>query len=79
MNWGGVNHPPPTGTKVNEKCRDSCTSTPFLFLHEILQAELYLFHFYHYVYVFTDSEKKQVAKNSDTPAVLLNDLMYVIF
>ena len=53
---------------------------PPLFLHDILQAELHLFHFYHYVYVFTDGgKKKKVAKNCDTPAVLMNDLMYVIF
>jgi len=55
----GVNHPPSSGTKVNEKCRASYTSAPPLFLHDILQAELYLFHFYHYVYVFTGGEKKK--------------------
>ena len=48
----GVNHPPSSGTKVKEVYRASYTSTPLLYLLDILQAELYLFDFHRYVVCF---------------------------
>jgi hypothetical protein len=74
----GVNQLPPCGIKVKENYRANCTSKLPLCPHEILQVELYLSDFYPCAYVFAEG-KQQVAKNCDTPSVLINDHMYVMF